>query len=61
MISPTPIIIWYFFTISNNLLYLKFMLKMTLIYNYTQYPEIILNRNSIFLKRLKKFENSLSV
>ena len=48
MISPTPIIIWYFFAISNNLLYLKFMLKMKLIYNYFQYPEIILNRNSIF-------------
>ena len=55
MISPTPIIIWYFFDISNNLLYVKFMLKKTiLIYNYSQYPEIILNRNNIFKKRLKK-------
>ena len=40
MISPTPIIIWYFFAINNSLLYLNFMLKMTLINNYFQYIEI---------------------
>ena len=60
MISPTPITIWYFFDISNNLLYLKFMLKKTiLIYNYSQYPKIILNRNNIFLKILKKLLTNL--